>query len=175
MNIATEMVTQHDSPPRIVVAIVVAGFVASYCGIALWLSQQLLLIEPFRTLLPPIVTGGVVGIALGKLAPHAFPFWRDRLSIAERKRLMSGAIIGPVIGFPLAVLASFMMLDPNLGAPIHSPRLMAFIYLVVAASALIGGYITAVPMPSLQAAQGLAPRGTGCAAGQDAADEDRVG
>jgi hypothetical protein len=147
------MFTSSTLPSRIVVATAVTGFVACYWGAVFWLCLRIRLIEPFQSIIPL-----VIGVASAQVAPHVFPFWRHALSIADRKRLISGAIFGPFLGFPLALLASFAMLDPNLGAPIQSQRMMAFIYLVVAASGLIGSYIAADrPKTHLGASNGQTP------------------
>jgi hypothetical protein len=121
-------------PGRFTVAVVATVFF----GLAAAAAMSLALMLP--DFLHARITGLLIGFALAYVSPRAFPFWREHLSVKERKSLIGGAGVGALLGFSLATLASFVMLSPNLSAPIQSPGAMTFIASSVLVAGVAGAY-----------------------------------
>ena len=121
-------------PGRLKVAVAATAF--SVLAVAAAGSFAMMLPDAIHTRL----AGLIIGFAFAHISPRAFPFWRTRFTVKERKTVLGGALGGGLLGFFVSGLASLIMLSPNLPGPMHSPPLMAFVAVSVLACSVAGAY-----------------------------------
>jgi hypothetical protein len=112
-------------------ALWVAGIVGAFRGAFALLSRIEDLQQPFRLdfrqfLL--LVLWAAIAWAGLSAGTWAFPFWRASLGLADRRRLVFAGMIGGVLGCVLGMVPAFLVLPPDLTAPVHSPRAMAVLF-----------------------------------------------
>jgi hypothetical protein len=83
---------------------------------------------------------GLIATLAARVAPEVFP-WKAALTYRDRQEVLGGAGAGGAVAFAAAVAASFLVLDPNLSAPIHSHGAMICISIFVEFGAFGSAYL----------------------------------
>jgi hypothetical protein len=141
------------TPHRLTVALATTLWAAA-CGVAFWLPVQTWLL-PFAERLPDnryvqgVLTAafGVGAFAFFNWAAKAFPFWRALLTAQDRGHLWIGCVLGVFAGLTFGAIAAFVVLEPDLTAPVKSPRAMAVMWSVVVLCTFAGSFVAALSLP----------------------------
>lgn len=113
-------------------ALWVAVIVGALRGAFALLSRIQDLQQPFRLefrldfLL--LVLWAAIASAAVSAGTWAFPFWRASLGLPDRRHLVGAAMIGGILGCALGTVPAFLVLPPDVTAPVHSPRAMVVLF-----------------------------------------------
>lgn len=103
------------------VAVMVGAF---WCGGALYLRISDRLLPDFVQ----VVLWAGIALAGVNAGTRAFPFWRSSLGVVDRRRLVGAGMVGAILGCALGTVPAFLVLPPQLTAPVHSPRAMVVLF-----------------------------------------------
>jgi hypothetical protein len=82
-------------------------------------------------------------LALMAYAPPAFPLWRARLTVDDRRRLFFGSGAGAILGFFCGGIAALVVLEPDFTSIFQSTRSTAVLWSWIVGAGLAGAYLTA--------------------------------
>jgi hypothetical protein len=101
---------------------------------------------PILDRLPRVLDTGLPLVAMGALmvyVPPAFPFWRGRLTVDDRRRLFAGSGGGSAIGGIFGAIAGLAVLEADFVGIQQSTRSMTVLWCCLVVSGVAGAYLTA--------------------------------
>jgi hypothetical protein len=93
-----------------------------------------------RMLQTALTLGAVAGLTA--YVPPAFPWWRARLTVDDRRRLFAGSGGGAVIGLLFGSIIGLAILEPDFTRIGQSTRSETVLWTFGVVSGLVGAYLT---------------------------------